>query len=142
MHTVTGSIRTARAIAVKLRCTSLLLSYAYDHNGVYPCGESTPEASLSLLYPQYADANLLRGKTVPLDVVQEILQSGQRLGPDTCGWHYVEGLTQSDDPSLALFWDKAGLGHNGERLRGGGHVVWFRVLEDRHVEESEWPEFV
>src|ERR1700719_748557 len=73
-----------------------LYRYAEDHNGNYPSREATPEASLSLLYPKYADANLLRGKTVPLEMVQTILDRGERLSPDTCGWHYVEGL-RSDD---------------------------------------------
>src|SRR5271154_2748474 len=93
-----------------------LEDYARDHDGRFPAGERTPEASLSLLYPKYAAAELLRGKTVPVEVVQAILDRGERLGPASCGWHYVEGLTVSDNPKLALFWDKAGLGHNGQRL--------------------------
>jgi hypothetical protein len=32
--------------------------YARDHNGAYPAGEESPEASLSLLYPEYANAEL------------------------------------------------------------------------------------
>jgi hypothetical protein len=47
-----------------------LQQYADDHGGVYPAGEETPEASLSLLYPNYADAELLRGKTIPREVVK------------------------------------------------------------------------
>ncbi len=42
-----------------------LHQYAEDHGGAYPAGEATPEASLSLLYPKYANANVLQGKTVP-----------------------------------------------------------------------------
>src|SRR5216683_121100 len=91
-----------------------LHQYAEDHGGAYPAGEATPEASLSLLYPKYADASLLQGKTVPLELVEAILERGDHLGPDTCGWHYVEGLRLDDNRRLALCWDKVGLGHNGE----------------------------
>src|SRR5262249_41673474 len=100
-----------------------LANYADEHHGAYPAGEATPQASLSLLCPKYADADLLRGKTVPLEVVQATLDRGERLGPDTCGWHFVEGLRR-DDVGVALFWDKAGLGHFGERLPAGDHEVF------------------
>ena len=55
----------------------LLYNYAQANNGRFPTGESSPEASLSLLhrFDPGADAELLRGKTVPVDVVQEILES-------------------------------------------------------------------
>ena len=119
-----------------------LLQYAEEHGGRYPSGEATPEASLSLLYPKYIDASTLRGKTVPLDTVENILGEGKRLGPHTCGWHYVEGLTKEDDPELALLWDKIGLGHNGERLSGGGHNVLFVRSEIRYVSGVEWPQFL
>ncbi len=40
-----------------------LHNYADQHGGRFPSGEKTAEASLSLLFPIYADADLLRGKT-------------------------------------------------------------------------------
>ena len=118
-----------------------LYQYAEDHGGAYPAGEATPEASLSLLYPKYADANLLRGKIVPEDVVQAVLDRGERLGPDTCGWHYVEGLRRDDDPRLAIVWDKVGLGHNGERNSDGGRTVQF-VHFHEYIPGAKWAEFV
>lgn len=103
-----------------------LLQYSEEHDGWFPQGEPTPEASLSLLYRQdVAVAYTLRGKTVPESVVRARLEASELLTPETCGWHYVEGLRKDDDPRLALFWDKVGLGHNGERLSGGGHFVCF-----------------
>jgi hypothetical protein len=119
-----------------------LHEYARDHDGTFPSGEATPEASLSLLYPKYADANLLRGRTVPLEVVEERLNLGKRLTPETCGWHYVEGLTTKDDPRLALCWDKIGLGHDGRRLPDGGHTVVTIGRERRGVSEAEWVDFL
>lgn len=102
-----------------------LRAYAEANGGRFPAGEPTPEASLSLLYPDLCDAYILRGKTKPLEPAEVILAAGGRLTPETCDWHYVEGLTLSDDGRLAIFWDKVGLGHNGERLTPGAHSVGF-----------------
>jgi hypothetical protein len=126
-----------------------LHDYAATHDGAFPAGEATPEASLSLLYREksdgwpLADATLLRGKTVPESVVKEILERGDLLTPDTCGWHYVEGLRIDDDPRLALFWDKAGLDHNGGRMAESGHIVMFMpLMEHKHIPEAEWERFL
>lgn len=127
-------------------CDKILMfaldQYAEDHGGEYPAGEATPEASLSLLYPKYANEYALQGKTVPLDLVKAILEKGERLGPDSCGWHYVEGLRKDDDSRLALCWDKVGLGHNGERLSDGGHFVIFVGLRIDYVEGEKWVVFL
>src|ERR1700730_97210 len=82
-------------------CLRLALdAYAFDHGGQFPAGQPTPEASLSLLYPKYATADLLSGKTIAVKEAETILHSGALLGPESCGWHYVEGLTQSDDQDI------------------------------------------
>jgi hypothetical protein len=85
---------------------------------------------------------ILRGKTVPADNVRGQLVAGELLDPETCGWHYVEGLTLPDDPALAIVWDKVGLGHNGQRLSEGGHEVLFVSGSSRVVSGKEWPEFL
>lgn len=126
----------------KALCLSLW-NYAESHDGAFPAGEATPEASLSLLYKaNLADANLLRGKSVAEETVQEILDRGELLGPDSCGWHYVEGLRKDDDGRLAVFWDKAGLGHNGEVLPKGGHRVGFVSGFVEYIPASGWPNFL
>jgi hypothetical protein len=119
-----------------------LLSYAEDHVGRFPVGGDTPEASLSLLYSNYIDAGTLRGKTVPLKVVQQALAENGKLGPESCGWHYVEGLTKADDLEIAIVWDKVGLGHNGERVKGGGHSVIFLDGSDGFISGEKWSEFM
>lgn len=123
-----------------------LLQYAEGHDGWFPQGEASPEASLSLLYrddPESVTANLLRGKTVPESSVVARLEAGELLTPETCGWHYVEGLRKGDYPRLALFWDKVGLGHNGEQLREGGHWVCRVSLDIEYVRRASgrlfWP---
>ena len=119
-------------------CTALRC-YALDHNGKFPAGGGTPEASLSLLFGNYVDAYTLRGKTVPPNVTQAALRETGKLGPDSCGWHYVEGLTDSDDAQIAILWDKVGLGHNGERIKGGGHEVCYLDGSHRFIRASKWP---
>jgi len=119
-------------------CTALRC-YELDHNGKFPAGGGTPEASLSLLFSNYVDAYTLRGKTVPSNVTQAALRETGRLGPDSCGWHYVEGLTDSDDAQIAILWDKVGLGHNGERIKGGGHEVCYLDGSHRFIRASKWP---
>ncbi len=128
-----------------LECLGLsLLEYAERHNGHFPTGGGCPEASLSLLYRDNADigAIVLSGKTKSTEAAQKLLERGELLGPDTCDWHYVEGLTLCDDPRLALVWDNVGLGHNGERLPAGGHSIWRVGPGQEVIPESEWPEFL
>ncbi|HUY88335.1 MAG TPA: hypothetical protein VMV10_06350 [Pirellulales bacterium] len=119
-----------------------LQSYAASHGGAFPAGEATPEASMSLLYPKHADANALRGKIVPLAEVEAALKKNGRLDPTTCGWHYVEGLTTSDDGTIAVLWDKVGLGHNGERLPQGDHDVLFLSGHTERISGDQWQAFL
>ena len=127
-----------------LQFTLSLDQYAREHNGLLPAGKACPEASLSLLhYGDYGmDANILRGKTVPLAVVESALERDGCLGPDSCGWHYVEGLTLADDGRLAVIWDKVGLDHNGGRFSGGGHEVLFLNGRREYILQADWPQFL
>jgi hypothetical protein len=120
-----------------------LENYARDHNGHYPADEESPEAALSLLYSSgyCPSAETLRGKTVPAEIVQKILDSGELLTPETCGWHYVAGLTANDDRRLALVWDKARLGHNGQRTDGTTEVV-FVGGDRRTIHADQWEQFL
>lgn len=123
---------------------STLTNHAMVHDGEFPSGEDSPEASLSTLArkPWRLDAEILRGKTVPKEVVEEILERDELLGPETCGWHYVEGLREDDDPRIAIFWDKTGLGHNGQRLPNGDRIV-SRIKETQEtIPGPEWKSFL
>ncbi|MBV9122384.1 MAG: hypothetical protein JO112_03350, partial [Planctomycetes bacterium] len=66
---------------------------------------------------------------------------GGRLGPDSCGWHYVAGLTQNDDRRLAILWDKVGLGHFGENW-GGAREVVFVGRNLQVIQGADWPRFL
>jgi hypothetical protein len=121
-----------------------LRMYADNNGGAFPTGEVSPEASISLIHsPTNGDyAYLLCGKTGSESVAKQILNQGKLLGPGTCGWNYVEDLRTDDDLDLALFWDKEGLGHNGERLEGGGHIVTFIGGSSRHIPAVKWSAFL
>jgi hypothetical protein len=132
------------------RCDKMLWfalqEYAEKHNGAFPAGEATPEASISLVHSLDQDGNeyayLLHRRDVPEDVVRQMLKRGQLLDPDTCGWNYVEGLRVDSNPRLALFWDKEGLGHNGERLPEGGHIVTFVNSGNEYIPAARWDSFL
>ena len=121
-----------------------LEEYAGEHDGAFPVGGPTPEASFSLLCSSAGGVppDLLRGRTVSEATVKEALKRDGRLGPDSCGWHYIEGLRLDDDPRLAIFWDKIGLGHNGERLSRPGHTALFVGGDRRFIPESGWQAFL
>jgi hypothetical protein len=131
-----------------LQLGTALREYASTHGGYLPAGEKTPEASLSILYGTVPwvngpyGANLLRGKIVPEAVVQARLDHGQRLTPETCGWHYVEGLRDDDDGQIAVCWDKVGLDHNGGLLANGGHTVLYLFGNHGTITAAEWPHFL
>lgn len=117
-----------------------LQEYAAKHKGQFPAGEKSPEASLSLLHgANRTDPALLAGKTASAKYAETLLSSGKLLDPSTCSWHYVEGLRLTDNPKLALFWDKIGLGHNGDWIEAGGHTVNFISCDRRWISVAEWP---
>jgi hypothetical protein len=129
------------------RCNTLLFlelcEYADKHGGTFPAGEATPEASLSLIRTVEPRCGyLLRRRDVSKEFVDDKLQRGELLGPETCGWNYVEGLRRNSNPELALFWDKEGLNEMGGRLQGGGHWVTFVCGETKTIAESEWDDFM
>jgi hypothetical protein len=122
-----------------------LLDYADRHDKWFPKGESSPEASLSLLHrenPALVTANVLRGKTVPEAAVRARLEAGELLTPETCGWHYAEGLRRTDDPGLALFWDKAGPSRTDALVSLGGHFVFFLGGIIEYVPADRWQKFL
>ena len=80
--------------------------------------------------------------TVPLDTTRRILESGQLLDAKSCGWHYVEGLTKSDDPRLALLWCKEALQHNGSRGKSGSREVLTVDGFRTSISAAKWPEFL
>lgn len=121
-----------------------LLQYAQKYGGWFPAGADSPEASLSLLSREAfgIDSEVLRGKIVPFAITDAKLKRGELLDSKSCGWYYVEGLRNDDDPKLGLFWDKVGLDHNGKLLPNGDQLVWFVRLNKELIAGADWKEFL
>lgn len=121
-----------------------LTIYTQEHEHWFPHGEPTPEASLGLLYTNDLEraSGMLGGKTIPHEVVKAKLKQDGRISPNTCGWQYIEGLRDDDDPQLAVAWDKAeGLGHNGQRWPDTMHEVVL-ISGTEFITKKSWPEFI
>ena len=119
------------------------LMYAMDHEGRFPAGQATPEASLSLLHKEgHISPSLLSGMTIPREKVEAILTGGELLGPESCGWHYVEGLTESTDPEIAILWCKEPLGHYGQRTKDKSREVLFVSGQYKSIPGDKWDEFL
>jgi hypothetical protein len=117
--------------------------YSGDHNGKFPAGGSSPEASLSLLLTNYCDLYTLKGKTVDIEAAEAVFEQNGVLDSNTCGWYYVEGLTEGDNPEIAIVWDKiAGLGHNGQRLQNESRAVLYLDGHEGYIPASQWAEFL
>jgi len=116
--------------------------YAQEHDGLFPAGQGSPEASLSLLYKEgLMDADILRGMSAKEQTVRSTLAAGSLLGPETCGWQYVEGLRQADDDRIAILWGKAELGHYGTRFRRSGREVLLLGGSTKWVRHHQWVAF-
>jgi len=120
-----------------------LVRYAGDHEGWFPRGAISPEASFGLLHTNY-EPNLqrLRGKIVPLATAETAWQQKGQLDAESCGWHYVEGLSATNDATIAIGWDKSwGLGHNGQRIRKFGREVIYLNSSTEAKLINDWPKF-
>jgi hypothetical protein len=121
-----------------------LTMYAQEHEHWLPYGEPTPEASLGLLYTNDLERAswMLGGKTIQHDIVKAQLEQARMISPDKCGWHYIEGLRDDDDPQIAVAWDKAeGLGHNGQRWPDTMHEVVL-ISGTEFISKKSWPQFL
>src|SRR5690242_15980777 len=118
--------------------------YAGDHEDWLPHGEAAPETSLSLLYQNDESATwFLGGKNIPTKVVEAELIRDGLLKPESCGWHYIEGLKESDDPQVVVAWDKTrGLDHNGKRRSGLEHEVVLLDGSTQYIPTAKWSQFL
>jgi hypothetical protein len=116
--------------------------YAQIHDGHYPTGGGSPEASLHFLYRDgIADPEMLAGAIDP-KLVREHLENGLVLDRQTCGWHYVEGLTLRDDWRIAILWNE----DSSDRVASGtqnAHLVVYLQDPSVHVVAArDWQRFL
>lgn len=129
----------SKAVGLALRM------YAQDNGNWFPHGGRTPEESLSFVCTNnddYGARTLLGGKHVPQSVVDTALKNNGVLSPVSCGWHYIEGLREDDNPELAVAWDKkVGLNHNGRLTKDLQCEVILLVGSTLHMSKKDWPAF-
>lgn len=121
----------------------ILMEYAEDHGGRFPSAGGQG-ASLALLVDQnYISAvGMLAGKSISSSVTEEYYAKHGTLSDEVCGWHYIEGLKNTDPSGLAILWSKVPLGHNGQRLRIPAYEVIYIDGSVRYIVESDWPKFL
>jgi hypothetical protein len=126
-----------------------LVCYASGHFGNYPCHTNGYGDALLLMTnevggwwasvtgPGYSERPFL-----------EALASGTHLPDVACGRVYIQGLSETNDPNIALLFDKL-------PTPGGDHCHFFRRLwtplsrevwtlggATKTIRESNWPDFV
>jgi hypothetical protein len=122
-----------------------LRTYAMDHGGKFPFHTNGfGDAVVLLLRGMYDDP---RGFTAPGDdgsLYKECLRTGAHMPGERCTRAYVQGLSDSNNPEIALVFDRY-------PTRGGDHFrrPWGPLLREvamldgsmRVVREEGWPEF-
>jgi hypothetical protein len=82
------------------------------------------------------------GKFIKSAAVDTAFTTKGGLSPDSCGWHYVEGLREGDPQDLALVWDKTrGLDHHGMRRANIEHEVISLDGSRQFISPAAWPNF-
>ena len=117
-----------------------LTEYAMDHGGKYPDGGITPIQSLQKLYPRYA-SSALAGMSGDEGRTEAYLRKGKQLDTNVSSWVYFPGFSTSDNPAIAIIWEReAGIFVNGSRA--SGHAVGFVGGGYGQVSVAEWSTFV
>ena len=125
-----------------------LLTYAEENGGRFPFHTNGYGDALLLLTNEMA--GFWAGFTGPGydgKVFAEAARTGRHIPEEACGRVYVQGLSRTNDPEIALLFDKLptpGGDHcNGlARLRAPlGREVWIVGGGIKWIHETEWPQF-
>lgn len=120
-----------------------LWNYADGHNGWFPQSKRGPYAALQELYPRYCSGQELAGLSGNVHATVECLKKGEPLTSNLTSWVYIQGLKDTDDPKLAIFWEaRGGIYANGERDPSGGHCVMLLSGEAGQISGADWTNFL
>lgn len=115
--------------------------YALDHGQSFPNANWDAYPSLELLHPNYLSAGYLAGLSKDRAETERELLNGGHLTASNCSLVYFPGLHATDDPSIALIWERqTGIGFNG-RSRPG-RAVGFVSGEVNQVPDAQWEQFL
>jgi hypothetical protein len=122
---------------------SALKLYAADHEDRFPDGGKTPQEALRKLTPRYVNVSMLAGITGDRAEVQAAIGRGAELSDLQSSWVYFPGFKSTDDPNLAVIWERVGgVKFNGRRAEPGSHAVGFADGTHRQVRAADWEAFV
>lgn len=122
--------------------------YARDNFGRFPSHTNGYGDALLLLVPTYIPWSILTGPGgYDAEAGKQWLQSGVNVPESECGRVYVQGLTETNNPAIAILFDKV-------PTPGGDHCHGLKRLNaplcrdvlflDRSrdtIDESKWPDF-
>jgi len=124
-----------------------LRQYAVDHYGSFPTHTNGYGDALLLLDPEYTPWSILTGPGYDIEAGKQWKQSGANVPESECGRVYVQGLTETNNPEVAILFDKI-------PTPGGDHChlltrLWTPLKREvgfvrgdfQAVHESKWPEF-
>lgn len=122
-----------------------LSSYAHDHDGRFPYHTNGYGDALVMMESGWDAA--LTGPGYDAAVFERVRRTGEDAPEGEFGRVYVQGLTEANDPRIALLFDKL-------PTPGGDHChlfarilaplareVWTIGMDRRVIRESEWPAF-
>jgi hypothetical protein len=129
------------------QATMALLTYAHDHDGRFPYHTNGYGDALLLLTPDLAAPYCLTGPGYGTSAYQEAIASRGHLDERRCGRVYVQGLSPTNNPPIAILFDKVAAPpdhcHFPRRLwHGYVRDVGFTDGSWRSVSIETWPEFV
>jgi hypothetical protein len=125
-----------------------LLQYAADHGGKFPSDTNGYGNALLLITNELN--NFWAGLTGPGydgQVFAEAARTGRHIPEEACGRVYVQGLSEADNPQIALLFDKLptpGGDHCHLLARLSAPLVreaWTIAGGMKQIPEKEWPAY-
>jgi hypothetical protein len=126
-----------------LPCTlECLREYAAVHKGCFPDGHSPQNALSKLYFEGFISADLLAGISGDIKLAERELSSKSDISDEASSWVYWPGFRDTDDPKIAIIWERrSGFRFDGKRIPGG-HAVGFIDGINRVISDSDWDEFL
>lgn len=119
-----------------------LNSYANANGGNFPNTGTTPLEALRVLHPNYLyNPEPLAGLSGNKNLLRQQIANNAPVTEEACSWVYWPGLRSTDNPDIALIWDrKSGVRFNGSRA--AGHDVGFVGGYMRQIPDRDWEMFL
>src|SRR5262245_47548450 len=123
-----------------------LLQFAHEHAGRFPYSTSGWGDALMMLTPERSWFYFINGPGYDNSAFEEGFASGRDVDEKRCGRVYVQGLSITDDPKIAILFDRIAAPPDHcqfPRRLWAGFVreVCFVGGDWRMVPLGEWPEF-